>query len=448
MNTNFYKYIKYFTKNVGLISQMGGNNKLFMQCEINNITKELFYNENVAQLIEKYIDNDIIRHVGINRASLFAQDIFMFFKDEHNVNHIVITRDLNNDDMENYKISSDDENTYKMIYKSNDNDLGGNFIASPNNILFYFGEISDELKRYFMLNSVKFVELKCSFGTNNNRHIDECMTFMPYGASKYKIWMYIIEDIALDADLVDKMSKKYLYNDEEFDYFRNVLQRILNSVDDFGELEGGSFQTFNMFEMPQKTQLGVDYDIDKMMKEIKDYAINGKIDKNKLKSDPYVNILYKLTLDELEWLTQIFNGDKYKRFRNLNQLKSILNAEQTENLNKISEVLFDKPYESSKENFILFPIKLIVNKNLNYRICDPPIFNRLCIESEAKCTILFPTQTDKKTKDILELELPLLKSFIKDDKVTNIYEVDTSIYHEGSKIMVGGDLHCLVKQRF
>ena len=75
---------------------------------------------------------------------------------------------------------------------------------------------------------VKFVELKCSFGTNNNRHIDECMTFMPYGASKYKIWMYIIEDIALDADLVDKMSKKYLYNDEEFDYLPTEQPEMLS----------------------------------------------------------------------------------------------------------------------------------------------------------------------------------------------------------------------------
>jgi hypothetical protein len=79
---------------------------------------------------------------------------------------------------------------------------GGNFISSPptscqpNGIILCIDGLNDKTET-FINNNVcqKLVKIKCSFpyvtkDELNFRHIDELVTFMPYGENSFKIWFY------------------------------------------------------------------------------------------------------------------------------------------------------------------------------------------------------------------------------------------------------------------
>jgi hypothetical protein len=72
---------------------------------------------------------------------------------------------------------------------------GGNFISSPDNIIFSLKIVPQILKDEIMTQTGQsIVELSCSFMLKIDkieaRHIDELMCFMPYGIKQYKIWFY------------------------------------------------------------------------------------------------------------------------------------------------------------------------------------------------------------------------------------------------------------------
>ena len=69
---------------------------------------------------------------------------------------------------------------------------GGNFISSPNSIIFYIEGAHPKFINELLKSKCPLVEIKCGFKGNNNtfRHIDEIMCFMPYGPGKYKVWFY------------------------------------------------------------------------------------------------------------------------------------------------------------------------------------------------------------------------------------------------------------------
>ena len=104
--------------------------------------------------------------------------------------------------------------TYKLIDPEKKISLseqlkGGNFIASPstehaqNGVLFYIKPITEELRIFLETHlNQPIVELTCSFmfdGINDIfRHVDEIMTFLPYGINRFKVWFY---DILLPIDV-------------------------------------------------------------------------------------------------------------------------------------------------------------------------------------------------------------------------------------------------------
>ena len=88
---------------------------------------------------------------------------------------------------------------------NNSNDKGGNFISSPvvdgKSFIFYFVEASVSLIQYLSENcNQDLIGLNCSFASNKARHIDECMTIMPYGTNKFKIWKVIHNLILASGD--------------------------------------------------------------------------------------------------------------------------------------------------------------------------------------------------------------------------------------------------------
>lgn len=89
----------------------------------------------------------------------------------------------------------------KSIKTHSEFEKGGNFISSPPTPNSIYGAIFclspiHELTIDFIDKHVKqkLIQLKCSFIQKKQgfdfRHIDELMTFMPYGKNKFKIWFY------------------------------------------------------------------------------------------------------------------------------------------------------------------------------------------------------------------------------------------------------------------
>jgi len=68
---------------------------------------------------------------------------------------------------------------------------GGNFISAPNGTIFCItGANENFIHKLKEKSKYKVIELECGFKSNNFRHIDELMCFMPYGNRKYKVWYY------------------------------------------------------------------------------------------------------------------------------------------------------------------------------------------------------------------------------------------------------------------
>ena len=180
------KYLKYKQKYLKLKnSQKGGASDKLLPCEIMFNTKALYLNENMVVSIAPFADisisSKVIREIQYNQDP----NIFLKKNSPYGLSDFAIIINRSNMDiasMENINLSS-----------INGNDKGGNFISSPpsngtNGCIFAFTGASDPLRSYLSTNCIQpFVELDCSFRTGGERHIDECVSIMPYGKGKFKI---------------------------------------------------------------------------------------------------------------------------------------------------------------------------------------------------------------------------------------------------------------------
>lgn len=151
-----------------------------------------------------------------------------------------------------------------------------------------------------------------------------------------------------------------------------------------------------------------------------------------------------------------------------------LKQEHLDNLNKISQALFNSDYEINKDKFFIIPIDVGYP---NYIFPSPPIFNSTYIEynpadidklketepereryfNERNIPQLFishsSSNSDSLNKDILG-ELDKLKSFITDKPVKYHIIATTKLHNKGLNIeytyksVPGGNLHCTIKQEF
>ena len=142
--------------------------------------------------------------IKINKVNhSFAQDAYILLKDtsDNTKNYAIKTNTFSNQYPFNNNQIQRYTNCNEHLHVSNGNHFGGNFISSPENIIFTFDNsnfsecLNNNLKS-------KVVNLNCSFRYNNERHIDETMCFMPYGTGNYKVWIYNFRTIKFDSTLV------------------------------------------------------------------------------------------------------------------------------------------------------------------------------------------------------------------------------------------------------
>lgn len=131
---------------------------------------------------------------------------------------------------------------------------GGNFIASPptphapNGVLFCINPITDQMLDFLQTHLIQpIVQLQCSFMfvdiDSIFRHIDEIMTFLPYGRDAsgrgiFKVWFYDIstpqqpkQPSARLYDMTDPKIKLFYDNrmrmyDEEIRYIQDVIPQL------------------------------------------------------------------------------------------------------------------------------------------------------------------------------------------------------------------------------
>jgi hypothetical protein len=235
------KYIKYKQKYLRL---KGGAGTMYLPCEITNDVKKIYLELDIVKLLKiddlfkniyRSEDSDMI-NVDFDSSAIYKQDKIIFLKHNEQDYAIIIS---NNTLFIDYIIK---ENVNEAYMSENGNDLGGNFISSPcspknpHGLIFCFNQITPKLSKFLNDNLLqKLIQLECSFRYNNERHIDECMCFMPY-KDHYKVWIYYIRNINLfeeiiDIDTIEKI-KKIL--DEE-------RLRNLNCISD--ELYGSNYDS-------------------------------------------------------------------------------------------------------------------------------------------------------------------------------------------------------------
>jgi hypothetical protein len=254
MDSYFKKYLKYKNKYLSLRNLYGGvdpkpvSGNLKMLSEITNYTKKVFIpgaspydlsqkplqpRANFFMILTKIFGSipNFINTQYLENVSGFYQDpLIQFYNITNNVYHNYInnigwSKQLTSRRHQD-KIFPSDENyinihLHEDIITNPDGSKedktefikGGNFIASPstdhapNGVLFYIEPITDELREILdrEVEQPK-IGLSCSFKYNgtimingeriprNFRHVDEIMTFLPYGIengkAKFKIWIY------------------------------------------------------------------------------------------------------------------------------------------------------------------------------------------------------------------------------------------------------------------
>jgi hypothetical protein len=148
-----------------------------------------------------------------------------------------------------------------------------------------------------------------------------------------------------------------------------------------------------------------------------------------------------VTLNDLKYCKKF---DEIKLL--IDEIKENLIIEQIDNLNCVSKTLFNSNYNENHNNFVLFPIDIYIDitdgLQINYKIKDIPIFNRIIIETNTECNILLSRSDkfDPEVQKILDIELPQVRSYLNQDKPIECIPVNTLDYHRS-----GGNLHCLIK---
>jgi len=218
------KYLKYKNKYIKL---KGGVPDLYLQCkisndiikclylpcEISNDIKKIFYNSKATKTLDtKLEDDDLFTNICenhnciIDSKAIFNQDSAIFLKsvDDKDFAISIQKSELN---LSLFNIISG----YESI---NGSDYGGNFISSPPKsetdfgTVFCFDKVTPKLHTYLEKILIQnIIKLKCSFRYRNERHIDECMCFMPY-KTHYKVWIYKIRNIVCPFLIKEKLKKQ------------------------------------------------------------------------------------------------------------------------------------------------------------------------------------------------------------------------------------------------
>ena len=392
------KYLKYKEKYSLLKNQIGGN-IFHLPCEINNFTRGYYLNYSGISKIYSHLPQLPFFQFNDN---LFQQDPVIMLKNHTNENLAIIVRPSDVGQMRSRdKISG------------NGNDFGGNFISSPQNNIYCFDNITPDLQNYFVNPipsgslGLNLIPLRCSFRFNSERHIDECMTFMPY-APYYKIWIYDIRSVRFSDSLQEILD---ISNCEQVKAETILdLQAILRIT--------GNKTTKEAITNILGYFRGDNVDISDFNRSIKD--INRLTLKQKFCLNP--NLYNDLDLDII---------------------KDNLNIERNANIAIISNREFG---ELNMDKFVFFPIDLEIDEYRNYKIVNIPIFNRLWIETEKECVCVFSEGIpDPYVRSKVEHEFLQIKSLITENEPNKKF-IDTREYDK--KGNVGGNLHCLIKNKY
>lgn len=442
MDNNMYvyreKYLKYKNKYINLKNQIGSSSSqpiiqttsLVLPCEITNYTSKLYIsNQSDRDDLYGYL-NDLSnkdgvlvgQQIGIVRVNAaFAQDSYIFLKDTSDTNyntnnHVIHCKS------EGHTFVGDEitKHTGCKHLLRDGNQLGGNFISSPDNTVFTFdnSEFSGCLNHKLEGDTV--VSLNCSFKAFGVRHIDETMCFMPYGRGEYKVWIYKFRKIThLDHTIINKIlatSKDDIV--KRFYSLKNDNEKIKDESNEFAINSINFNQTFKMsnkFEFPSPNHFTA----------------------------------LKIALDLLDIELDI---DKI----NIN-----LENERLANLDIISTRLFGGCYTVNRNKFVEFPMDLesTIEQDFqaklkkvfqSYKITNIPIFNRLIIETKNIKICIFSKNLkhDQDVKAIVDQQKEYIKSFIEDDKPFDIHYYNTRKFNDEGSGDTGGNLHCLVKNQY
>ena len=270
-------------------------------------------------------------------------------------------------------------------------------------------------------NCQKIVSLLCGFRFNKERHIDECMCFMPYGTT-WKVWFYYIRNIKYSDELKSKLESILKYKEST----NSKLNIIINT-------RSNSPKTCTLAQLFINKIAGIDID-DTLFSD--------------LYKTEFANIKRGIIPNEEKYL-ELFNPlSSLNKVKNLDILQKNLQNEQMENLNIVSMELYNKLYNECREHFVLFPIDLEIDGQLQFKILNIPIFNRLWYENDTDCYFIYSSTSDldPEVYCILKEEIKLIKSILNPDKKINIHKIDTTKYNKkGGTSAVGGNLHCLIK---
>ena len=391
------KYLKYKKKYSLLKNQIGGN-IFHLPCEINNFTRGYYLNYSGISKIYSHLPQLPFFQFNDN---LFQQDPVIMLK-KNNIDELsIIVIPSNVGGMENREIRA-----------INGNDYGGNFISSPNNNIYFFNNINPILyenlsNTYPMGYGLNLIPLMCSFRFNLERHIDECMTFMPY-APNYKIWIYDIRSVR----------------------FSDSLQEIL----DISNCEQVNAET--ILDLQAILRITGNKTTKEAITNILGYFRGDNVDISDFNRS--IQAINRLTLKQKFCLNPNLYNDL-----DIDIIKDNLNIERNANIAIISNREFG---ELNMDKFVFFPIDLEIDEDRNYKIVNIPIFNRLWIETEKECVCVFSEGIpDPCVRSKVEHEFLQIKSLITENEPNKKF-IDTREYNK--KGNVGGNLHCLIKNKY
>lgn len=433
LSSKLSKYTKKLSKFKNIYKlQIGGKEYIYVKlpCEITHLTEKIYCGKSLQPIITEITDTLPYMTIKITNEE-FNQDPYIFVKNiDTYENYAIKTRNNEmNIDLQEIILEPD------IIGHMNGNNYGGNFISSPPTtyeeygIICYFSGISDTLQTQLSESSLQdLTELACSFRINNVRHIDELMCFMPYGKHKFKIWTAYIRNIEYTESLQNKINMTC-----DKDYILNILEHY-------------------KMKFTGEILLKLNIVTDKLNEKYTGTQENL--------TSAYRTIKNRITIPEKQCLENIFEhvDPKIQILKNRDAFLTNLNLEIKNNLNKISRSLFNRDFNDTDhasdtrsqndDNFVLFPIDLIVTDTYQFIIKHPPVFNRLWIETHDKILCLYPMQTDDEIIRKLDDENMKLKSYMYEQKPIIVKYIDTTIYHSSKYGNAGGNLHCLVKQLF
>lgn len=457
--TYLEKYLKYKDKYLKLKKILtGGVLNLFFPSELIYNTQKLFIAKSVGEKYNKLFetilgDKFLDIYCKIDQRITYVQDTTIIFTSNKSLYIIQLSQsNIFKDilEMENITVNID----YKTIEASA---FGGNFICTPPNtniqddlgVIISFKNFIEKnhdsiknLKTFIRENIIphqKYIELACSFTHNDGSiHSDELICSMPYKpyqlfpeySLNYKIWIYSIRNIKI-AGFINIKLHKIIEN--------NPLKSTTGSVTEFIATHGIDKLINLYFDMIDKRKN--DNDSNPKLKDLLSYK-----DYFNYMMNPYLKTLYDELSDQPEFIKK---------------LRIIFNEELKNNKRIIGENIFGKQiyddhFDEINGNFFVdCPIDITLSDILispdsyyNFKIDNPPIFNRVYMETESKSICIIPIKTSEPSqeiKDFISKQAENISS-IKYSRPVDFFYINTSEYHCETNGCIGGNIHCLTKQ--